>query len=108
MAESQGSLRRYLWRFLQRADNVSLPLRPESLLFKASKLRQYALAEKTRKWSDIVRHGGGIKPDGSGVGSQMGSDGKDGFFGTGRRGNLVRNGKDIAKPMKTFSRKELG
>ncbi|KAG0052109.1 hypothetical protein BGZ83_002987 [Gryganskiella cystojenkinii] len=90
-AESQGFLNRYLWRFLQRADNVSLPLRPESLLFKASKLRQYALAEKSRKWSDIVRHGGGIKPDGSGVGSQMGSDGKDGFFGTGRRGNMTES-----------------
>ncbi|KAI8604871.1 calcium-activated chloride channel-domain-containing protein [Dissophora ornata] len=76
-------------RILRRFDNVSLPLRAESLLFKASKLRQYALAEKKRKWSDIVRHGGGIQPDGSGVGSQVGTDGKDGFFGTGRRGNLT-------------------
>ncbi|KAF9179817.1 Anoctamin-7 [Haplosporangium sp. Z 767] len=90
-AKSQNWLYRCFWRFLIRADNVSLPLRPESLLFKASKLRQYALAEKHRKWSDIVRHGGGIKPDGSGVGAQMGSDGQDGFFGTGRRGNLTES-----------------
>ncbi|KAG0253841.1 Anoctamin-7 [Mortierella polycephala] len=90
-AKSQSWLYRYFWRFLQRADNVSLPLRPESLLFKASKLRQYSLAEKHRKWSDIVRHGGGIKPDGSGVGALMGSDGLDGFFGTGRRGNLAES-----------------
>ncbi|GJJ72031.1 hypothetical protein EMPS_04388 [Entomortierella parvispora] len=90
-AASQGFLNRYIWRFIQRADNVSLPLRPESLLFKASKLRHYARAEKSRKWSDIVRHGGGIRPDGSGVGSNMGSDGKDGFFSTGRRGNLTES-----------------
>ncbi|KAF9918176.1 Anoctamin-7 [Lobosporangium transversale] len=81
----------YFWQLLQRADNVTLPLRAESLLFKASKLRQFDLAEKNRKWSDIVRHGGGIKPDGSGVGSNMGSDGKDGFFGTGRRGHLTES-----------------
>ncbi|KAG0281736.1 Anoctamin-7 [Linnemannia exigua] len=90
-AKSQGLLYRYFWRFIQKADNVSLPLRPESLQFKATKLRQYALAEKTRRWSDIVRHGGGIKPDGSGVGSNMGSDGRDGFFDTARRGRLTES-----------------
>ncbi|KAG0315396.1 Anoctamin-7, partial [Linnemannia gamsii] len=90
-AKSQGVLYRYFWRFIQKADNVSLPLRPESLQFKATKLRQYALAEKTRRWSDIVRHGGGIKPDGSGVGSRMGSDGRDGFFDTARRGRLTES-----------------
>ncbi|KAF9126169.1 Anoctamin-7 [Mortierella sp. 14UC] len=90
-AKSQGILQRYFWRFIQKADNVSLPLRPESLQFKASKLRQYALAEKSRRWSDIVRHGGGIKPDGSGVGSNMGSDGRDGFFDTARRGRLTES-----------------
>ncbi|KAF8945156.1 Anoctamin-7 [Haplosporangium gracile] len=89
--KSQGVLYRYFWRFLQKADNISLPLRPESLQFKATKLRQYALAEKTRRWSDIVRHGGGIKPDGSGVGSRMGSDGRDGFFDTARRGRLTES-----------------
>ncbi|KAG0304311.1 Anoctamin-7 [Dissophora globulifera] len=89
--ERQSWWSKRVGRFLRRYDNVSLPLRAESLLFKASKLRQYALAEKHRKWSDIVRHGGGIKPDGSGVGSQIGSDGKDGFFGTGRRGNLAES-----------------
>ncbi|OAQ24249.1 DUF590-domain-containing protein [Linnemannia elongata AG-77] len=90
-AKSQGVLYRYFWRFLQKADNVSLPLRPESLQFKATKLRQYALAEKNRRWSDIVRHGGGIKPDGSGVGSRMGSDGRDGFFNTAQRGRLTES-----------------
>ncbi|KAF9910702.1 Anoctamin-7 [Linnemannia zychae] len=90
-AKSQGVLHRYFWRFVQKADNVSLPLRPESLQFKASKLRQYSLAEKTRRWSDIVRHGGGIRPDGSGVGSKMGSDGRDGFFDTARRGRLTES-----------------
>ncbi|KAK3843846.1 MAG: calcium-activated chloride channel-domain-containing protein [Linnemannia gamsii] len=90
-AKSQGFLHRYFWRFIQKADNISLPLRPESLQFKATKLRQYALAEKTRRWSDIVRHGGGIKPDGSGVGSNMGSDGRDGFFDTARRGRLTES-----------------
>ncbi|KAF9286284.1 Anoctamin-7 [Mortierella alpina] len=90
-AGSQGFFARHLWRLVQKADNISLPLRPESLLFKASKLRQYSLAEKQRKWSDIVRHGGGIKPNGSGVGAMMGSDGKDGFFGTARRGNLTES-----------------
>ncbi|KAH7049659.1 calcium-activated chloride channel-domain-containing protein [Linnemannia elongata] len=90
-AKSQGVLYRYFWRFLQKADNVSLPLRPESLQFKATKLRQYALAEKSRRWSDIVRHGGGIKPDGSGVGSRMGSDGRDGFFNTAQRGRLTES-----------------
>jgi hypothetical protein len=89
-AKAQGFWQKYFWRYVQKADIVSLPLRAESLLFKANKLRQYSLAEKSRKWSDIVRHGGGIKPDGSGVGSYQGSDGKDGFFGTARRGNLVR------------------
>ncbi|KAF9940556.1 Anoctamin-7 [Mortierella alpina] len=90
-AGSQGFFARHFWRLVQRADNISLPLRPESLLFKADKLRQYSLAEKQRKWSDIVRHGGGIKPNGSGVGAMMGSDGKDGFFGTARRGNLTES-----------------
>ncbi|KAG0203782.1 hypothetical protein BGX28_004062 [Mortierella sp. GBA30] len=90
-AESQGFLTRYFWRLIQKADNVSLSLRPESLLFKANKLRQYVRAEKHRRWSDIVRHGGGIKSDGSGVGCNMGSDGKDGFFGTARRGNLTES-----------------
>ncbi|KAF9360227.1 hypothetical protein BGX26_010133 [Mortierella sp. AD094] len=89
--KSQNWFSRYVFRILQRADNISLPLRAESLLFKASKLRQYALAEKSRKWSDIVRHGGGIKADGSGVGSQIGSDGKDGFFGTAQRGRLTES-----------------
>jgi len=83
-------LYRYFWRFVQKADNVSLPIRAESLQFKPTKLRQYALAEKTRRWSDIVRHGGGVKPDGSGVGTNMGSDGRDGFFDTARRGRMVR------------------
>ncbi|KAF9550580.1 Anoctamin-7 [Mortierella hygrophila] len=90
-AKSQGVLHRYFWRFVQKTDNVSLPLRAESLQFKATKLRQYALAEKTRRWSDIVRHGGGIKPDGSGVGSLMGSDGRDGFFNTAQRGRLAES-----------------
>ncbi|KAF9384657.1 hypothetical protein BGX21_001252 [Mortierella sp. AD011] len=87
----QNWLSRYVFRFLQRADNISLPLRAESLLFKSSKLRQYKLAEKTRKWSDIVRHGGGITPDGDGVGSHVGSDGNDGFFGTAQRGRLTES-----------------
>ncbi|KAG0221309.1 calcium-activated chloride channel-domain-containing protein [Mortierella sp. GBAus27b] len=87
----QGLWARTFRRFLHKFDNVTLPLRTESLLFKASKLRQYALAERNRKWSDIVRHGGGVKPDGTGMGSNMGSDGKDGFFGTGRRGNLIES-----------------
>ncbi|KAG9064367.1 Anoctamin-7 [Linnemannia hyalina] len=90
-AKSQGVLYRFFWRFIQKTDNVSLPLRPESLQFKATKLRQYALAEKTRRWSDIVRHGGGIKPDGSGVGSRIGSDGRDGFFNTAQRGRLTES-----------------
>ncbi|KAF8983281.1 Anoctamin-3 [Haplosporangium bisporale] len=90
-AKSKGFWQRYFWRYVQKADIVSLPLRAESLLFKANKLRQYSLAEKSRKWSDIVRHGGGIKPDGSGVGSYQGSDGKDGFFGTAKRGNLTES-----------------
>ncbi|KAF9923562.1 Anoctamin-7 [Linnemannia zychae] len=90
-AKSQGFVQRYFWRFVQMADNVSLPLRPESLQFKASKLRQYALAEKGRRWSDIVRHGGGIQPNGSGVGVNMGSDGRDGFFDTARRGRLTES-----------------
>ncbi|KAI7816372.1 calcium-activated chloride channel-domain-containing protein [Gamsiella multidivaricata] len=90
-AEGRGAWARRFWQLIQRFDHVSLPLRAESLLFKASKLRQYALAEKSRKWSDIVRHGGGIQPDGSGVGSNMGTDGKDGFFGTARRGNLTES-----------------
>ncbi|KAF9172040.1 hypothetical protein BGX21_006356 [Mortierella sp. AD011] len=89
--KNQNWLSRYVFRILQRADHVSLPLRTESLLFKANKLRQYALAEKSRKWSDIVRHGGGITADGSGVGSQIGSDGKDGFFGTAQRGRLTES-----------------
>ncbi|KAF9315075.1 Anoctamin-7 [Podila horticola] len=89
--KAKGFWQKYFWRYVQKADIVSLPLRAESLLFKANKLRQYALAEKTRKWSDIVRHGGGIKPDGSGVGSNQGSDGKDGFFGTAKRGNLTES-----------------
>ncbi|KAF9197508.1 hypothetical protein BGZ49_002018, partial [Haplosporangium sp. Z 27] len=86
--KKQNWLMRNIFRFLQRADNISLPLRAESLLFKSSKLRQYALAEKTRKWSDIVRHGGGITSNGDGVGAFVGSDGKDGFFGTAQRGRL--------------------
>ncbi|KAF9578948.1 Anoctamin-7, partial [Lunasporangiospora selenospora] len=90
-AQSKGWFRQKVWKVLNRADFVSLPLRAESLLFKASKLRQYSMAEKRRKWSDIVRHGGGIQADGSGVGSQVGSDGKDGFFGTGRRGHLTES-----------------
>ncbi|KAF9394328.1 Anoctamin-7 [Podila verticillata] len=90
-AKSKGFWQKYFWRYVQKADIVSLPLRAESLLFKANKLRQYSLAEKSRKWSDIVRHGGGIKPDGSGVGSYQGSDGKDGFFGTAKRGNLTES-----------------
>ncbi|KAK3804908.1 MAG: calcium-activated chloride channel-domain-containing protein [Benniella sp.] len=90
-AAAEGWWTKNFRRFLHKFDNVSLPLRAESLLFKASKLRQYALAEKQRKWSDVVRHGGGIKADGSGVGSQMGSDGQDGFFGTARRGNLIES-----------------
>ncbi|KAG0037494.1 Anoctamin-7 [Podila clonocystis] len=89
--KAKGFWQKYFWRYVQKADIVSLPLRAESLLFKANKLRQYALAEKNRKWSDIVRHGGGIKPDGSGVGSSQGSDGKDGFFGTAKRGNLTES-----------------
>ncbi|KAG0017564.1 Anoctamin-7 [Podila clonocystis] len=89
--KAKGFWQKYFWRYVQKADIVSLPLRAESLLFKANKLRQYALAEKNRKWSDIVRHGGGIKPDGSGVGSNQGSDGKDGFFGTAKRGNLTES-----------------
>ncbi|KAG0348045.1 Anoctamin-7 [Podila humilis] len=90
-AKANGFWQKNFWRYIQRADIVSLPLRAESLLFKASKLRQYKLAEKSRKWSDIVRHGGGIKPDGSGVGAHQGSDGEDGFFGTARRGNLTES-----------------
>ncbi|KAF9430418.1 Anoctamin-7 [Entomortierella beljakovae] len=91
LAKSQSWISKQLWRIFYKADNISLPLRDESLLFKANKFRQYALAEKTRKWSDIVRHGGGIKPNGSSVGSSLGSDGKDGFFGTARRGRLAES-----------------
>ncbi|KAF9409128.1 Anoctamin-7 [Podila epigama] len=89
--KANGFWQKYFWRYVHKADNVSLPLRAESLLFKANKLRQYKLGEKTRKWSDIVRHGGGIQPNGKGVGSFQGSDGKDGFFGTSRRGNLTES-----------------
>ncbi|KAG0240858.1 Anoctamin-7 [Actinomortierella wolfii] len=81
----------FLAKLIHRADNVSLPLRAESLPFKASQLRQYALAEKTRRWSDIVRHGGGVTAKGGGVGSNMGKDGRDGFFGTGQRGALTES-----------------
>jgi len=67
-----------------------LEQRREAVLFKTARLTDFHLAEQGRRWSDVVRHAGAVRKDGTPVGSHSGTDGRPGFFQTSRRGYLVR------------------
>ncbi|KAF9142520.1 Anoctamin-5, partial [Linnemannia schmuckeri] len=68
-----------------------LEQRREAVLFKTARLTDFHLAEPGRRWSDVVRHAGAIRKDGTHVGSHSGTDSRPGFFQTSRRGYLVNS-----------------
>ncbi|KAI8345785.1 calcium-activated chloride channel-domain-containing protein [Mortierella sp. GBAus27b] len=85
--------------------NQGLEQRREAVLFKASHLHDFHLAEPGRRWSDVVRHSGAVGKDGFHVGSKCGSDGRLGFFQTSRRGYLVNSMMMRTVPHKLNGRK---
>ncbi|KAF9544569.1 Anoctamin-5 [Mortierella hygrophila] len=68
-----------------------LEQRREAVLFKTARLSDFHLAEPGRRWSDVVRHAGAIRKDGTHGGSHSGTDSRPGFFQTSRRGYLVNS-----------------
>lgn len=78
-----------LSRLLPCLNQPGLEQRREAVLFKTVRLTDFHLAEPGRRWSDVVRHAGAIRKDGTHVGSHSGTDSRPGFFQTSRRGYLV-------------------
>ncbi|KAG0282987.1 Anoctamin-7, partial [Linnemannia gamsii] len=80
-----------LSRLLPCLNQPGLEQRREAVLFKTVRLTDFHLAEPGRRWSDVVRHAGAIRKDGTHVGSHSGTDSRPGFFQTSRRGYLANS-----------------